>query len=264
MTEICVAGATGRMGSALIKEAYDRGYKIVGAVAASNDRAIGKTLKEVGLCDSNTTIVSPEEIRDAVKKAKAHLSFTTPEAELQNLPRIIDLSVPLIIGTTGFTKEQEEKIRSIVSGKVPTIIAPNFALGINLLFKNITEFKLLPADYDFSIVEGHHVGKIDAPSGTAKKIGEIISRMRGYTKTLYSRAGSSSRSKEEIEILSFRGGGLPGIHEIIINGPHETIRIEHLAFSRKVFAQGALFATEWLIRRKEPKIFTMEDVLRNN
>ncbi|MEX2738286.1 MAG: 4-hydroxy-tetrahydrodipicolinate reductase [Candidatus Wukongarchaeota archaeon] len=263
MTKICVAGATGRMGSILIQEAYNIGYEVVGAVTASNDPALGKTLKNLGIYDSNVEVVSPNKIEDAVKKADVYFSFTTPEAELQNIPQITHLGVPIIIGTTGFTKEQEKKIHSTVSGKVPTIIASNFALGINLLLKIINVCELLPVDYNFTIIEGHHIGKKDAPSGTAKKLGEKISKIRGYNKTIHGREGVSPRSETELEILSFRGGGLPGVHEIIINGPHEMIKIEHLAFSRRVFAQGALFAAEWLIKRKKPEIFTMEDVFGN-
>ncbi|MCD6089582.1 4-hydroxy-tetrahydrodipicolinate reductase, partial [Candidatus Bathyarchaeota archaeon] len=100
-----------------------------------------------------------------------------------------------------------------------------------------------------------------APSGTAKKLGELVSEARGYSSIIHGREGISVRKPGELEVLSVRAGGIPGIHEVIVAGPHEMIRIEHTAFSRSVFAQGALYAAEWVSKQTEPGIYSMDDVL---
>ncbi|MCX8171027.1 MAG: 4-hydroxy-tetrahydrodipicolinate reductase [Candidatus Bathyarchaeota archaeon] len=258
---ICVAGATGRMGSTLIREAVARGFKIVGAIAARDDPNIDKTLREAGVCDLNVKIVDPSRIPEAVKEADVYVSFTTPEAEVANLPLVADLGKRIVMGTTGFTSEQMRKIVEAVSSKVPAVFSPNYAIGVNILFKLLRMMKAFPEGYDFSIVEIHHSGKKDAPSGTAKKMGEIISEIRGYSSISYGREGISPRKPGELEVLAVRAGGVPGIHEVIIAGSHEIIRIEHTAFSRSVFAQGALYAVNWIYKQEKPGIYTMDDVL---
>ena len=249
------------MGSTLIREAIARNFKIVGAVAGKEDPNIGKTLREAEICDLNVKIVDPSRIPEAVEDADVYVSFTTPEAEVANLPIVADLGKKIVMGTTGFTNEQMKKIRDAVSGKVPAVFSPNYSIGVNILFRLLRMMKIFPKDYDFSILEIHHTGKRDAPSGTAKRIGKIISETRDYTSTVYGREGLSVRKPNELEILSVRAGGVPGVHEIIIAGPHEMIRIEHTAFSRKVFAQGALYAVEWVYKQEKPGIYSMDDVL---
>ncbi len=262
MLKICVAGATGRMGSTLIEEAVDRGFQVVGAVVASGEASIGRTLEEAGICRSNVKIVGPDLLGRAVEAADVYMTFTTPSAEVENLPVVAKLGKRIVMGTTGHTEEQMAKIRGAVSGRVPAVFSPNFALGVNVLFKLARVCGTLPPDYDFSITEIHHTGKKDAPSGTASKLGEVVSSSRGYSKSVHGRQGMSPRKPGELEILSIRAGGVPGVHDLVIAGPNEMIRIEHTAFSRRVFAQGALYAAERLCRQREPRIYSMEDVLR--
>ncbi|MGP3702231.1 MAG: 4-hydroxy-tetrahydrodipicolinate reductase [Candidatus Bathyarchaeota archaeon] len=263
--KICVVGATGRMGSTLIKEALIRGgFKIVGAVAAPGEETIGKSLFELGIANLDLKVVGADRLKDALKDAEVYISFTTPQAEVSNIPVVAEHGVKIVVGTTGLNDEQRKIVEEAVKGKVPAIFSPNFSLGVNILFKVISQLcKILPAEYDVSVVEAHHKGKVDAPSGTAEKILSIVSSIRGYKEKVYGRTGFSKRKPEEIEVFSVRGGGIPGIHELIVAGPYEMIKIEHLAFSRSVFAQGALYAAEWLYRQSEPKIYTMEDVLEN-
>jgi len=261
MTKICVAGATGRMGSTLIKEAAARGFAIVGAVEAKGNPNIGKTLREAGICDSDVKIVDPSNMEKDVKEADVYMSFTTPDAEVANLPVVANLGKRIVMGTTGLTDEQLGKIREVVSRKVPAVISPNYAIGVNVMFNLTKALARLPADYDFSITEVHHTGKKDAPSGTAKKLGTLISEARKYSTTVYGREGINPRKTGELEILSVRAGGVAGIHDLLVAGPYEMIRIEHTAFSRSVFAQGALFAAEWVCKQTKPGIYSMDDVL---
>jgi len=261
MIKICVAGAAGRMGSTLLQEAVKREFEIVGGVEAVGNINVGKTLREAGICSSDAKIYSAENLEEAVSQADVYLSFTTPEAEVSNIPVVADLRKRIVMGTTGLTDEQMQMVKNAIVDKVPAVISPNYAIGVNILFKMIKTLKLLPSDYDFSIIEVHHTGKKDAPSGTAKKIGELISEARGYSSIIYGRKGVSVRQPNELEILSVRAGGVPGIHDIIIAGTHEMIRIEHTAFSRSVFAQGALYAAEWVSKQTRPGVYSMDDVL---
>ena len=261
MVRICVAGATGRMGSTLIREAISRGFEVVGAVAAPDDPNVGRSLREAGVCASEVVIMDPSKLEEAVRDAEVYLTFTTPAAEVENVPAVANLGRRIVMGTTGFTEEQMKIVRDAVSSRVPAVFSPNFALGVNILLKMIDVLRAFPEDYHFSIVEAHHAGKKDAPSGTARRIGELISKVRGYSKIVYGREGLNPRRPGELEILSVRAGGVPGIHNIIIAGPHEMIKIEHTAFSRRVFAQGALYAAEWVLRQDKPGVYTMENVL---
>jgi len=260
--KICVVGADGRMGSAIIKEAaLLNEFEVVGAVTAIESENAGKTLREIGLTPKEVKILTPKNLNTALKNADVYISFTTPKAELENLPKVAKLNKRIVMGTTGFTEEQEKLLKESIEGVVPAVFSPNFSIGLNVMLKSINFYRALPQDYDFTIFEMHHSGKMDAPSGTAKKIAEAINALKGYSKMVYGREGLSKRAKEELEVLSARGGGVPGIHEVFIAGQHELIRIEHTVFSRSVFARGALYAAKWLMNQKEPKIYDMNDVL---
>ena len=261
MLKLCVAGAAGKMGNAIIREAAAKGFQVVGALEAANNPFVGKSLQELGLGDFDTQIVGPEGITEAAREADVYITFTAPAAEVQNVPAIANLGKRIVLGTTGFTEEQNRDVQRAVQNKVPVVFSPNYSVGINILFKIAQALKAFPPEYTFSINEIHHTGKKDAPSGTAKKLGEIIAGIRGYSKTVYGREGISPRKPEELEITALRAGGVPGIHDLIVAGPYEMLRIEHTAFSRNVFAQGAVYAAEWISKQTEPRIFSMEDVL---
>jgi len=261
MLKLCVAGAAGRMGNAVINEAVAKGYRITGAVEAPGNPCVGKTLRELGICDSDTRIIGSDRISEACRSADVYVTFTTPAAEVKNVPDVAALGKRIVLGTTGFTEEQDRQIHEAVQGKVPAVFAPNFSLGVNILFKLAQALKAFPQEYTFSISEIHHTGKKDAPSGTAKKLGQIITDIRGYSRIVYGREGMSPRKPEELEIAALRAGGVPGIHDIIVAGPHEMLRIEHVAFSRSALAQGAVYTAEWISRQAQPRIFSMEDVL---
>jgi 4-hydroxy-tetrahydrodipicolinate reductase len=261
MLKLCVAGAAGRMGNAVIREATAKGHQIVGAIEAANNPSIGKSLRELGICNCETRIASSEGLSEAARDADVYVTFTAPAADVVNVPLAASLGKRIILGTTGFTEEQTRKLCQAVEGKVPAVFSPNYSVGINILFKLAQALKAFPQEYTFSISEIHHTGKKDAPSGTAKKLGEIVAETRGYTRTVYGREGTSPRQPEELEITALRAGGVPGIHDLIVAGPYEMLRIEHTAFSRSVFAQGAVYAAEWISRQAKPRIFSMEDVL---
>jgi 4-hydroxy-tetrahydrodipicolinate reductase len=261
MLKLCIAGATGKMGRAIIQEASTKGFKIVGAVEAPENPTVGKSLAQLGISNSDICVVGPEKICDAVAEADVYVTFTSPNAEVLNLPLVAKLGKRIVLGTTGFTEEQNQQIRKAVKGKVPAVFSPNYSVGINVLFKIAEVLKTFPPEYSFSISEIHHTAKKDAPSGTALKLGEIVSGIRGYTTTVHGRQGTSLRKSEELEIASLRMGGVPGIHDLIVAGPSEMLKIEHIAFSRDVLAQGAIYAAEWLSKQNDPGIYSMATVL---
>jgi 4-hydroxy-tetrahydrodipicolinate reductase len=200
-------------------------------------------------------------LKEALEVADTYISFTVPTAEVINIPTVANLGKRIILGTTGFTPEQNRQVVAAMTGKVPAVFSPNYSVGVNIMFKLAESLKAFPSGYDFSINEIHHNGKKDAPSGTAKKLGEIVANTRGYRKVVSGREGISPRQAEELEITALRAGGVPGIHDLIVAGQYEMLRIEHTAFSRNVFAQGAVYAAEWLNKQNEPKVFSMADVL---
>ena len=261
MIRTVIVGAAGRMGHAIIDEATSKGHQITGAIDASGNPCIGKTLRELGIANSDTKILGSDRINEAMRDADVYVSFTVPDAEVINVPKVADLGKRIILGTTGFTPEQNRQVVETMSGKVPAVFSPNYSVGVNIMFKLAEALKAFPPGYDFSINEIHHTGKKDSPSGTAKKLGEIVANARGYTKVVSGREGISPRQPGELEITALRAGGVPGVHDLIVAGPYDMLRIEHTAFSRDVFAQGAVYAAEWLSKQNEPKVFSMADVL---
>lgn len=262
MIKVCVAGATGRMGRTVVSEAVNRNFEVVGAVASPKNPGLNRTLRELGICNLDIPLHGPFEIEKALERADVYISFTSPEAELSNMPLVAGLGKRIVMGTTGFTEEQLNKLKSLVSTKVPAVFASNFSVGINFLLKMLRALPTLPEEYEISIVEAHHSKKKDAPSGTALSIANLIFNLKGgYSKLTHGREGFSLRSSSELEILSVRAGGIPGIHEVIIAGPHDMISVRHTTFSRSAFALGALYAAEWVMGKEHPGVYSMDDVL---
>jgi len=135
MLKLCVAGATGRMGKAIITEAASKAHQIVGAIEAPNNPSIGKTLRELGIINSDTLITGSDRLVEAVQNADTYISFTSPAAELVNIPIVANLRKRVILGTTGFTAGQNREVVNAMSGKIPAVFSPNYSLGVNILFK---------------------------------------------------------------------------------------------------------------------------------
>jgi 4-hydroxy-tetrahydrodipicolinate reductase len=259
---ICIVGATGRMGTLIAREASSERFEITGAVAAPDDSGIGKTLRELGTRDSDAKVSPPSSLAGLLRGSDVCISFTSASAEMSNLRTIVEGKIPYVSGTTGLTPQQKKEVEAALTGQVPAVITSNFSVGANLLMAMCSALKALPPGFDVSIVEAHHSGKADAPSGTAISIAQEVSKARGYTKTVSGRSGASKRAPEELEVRSLRGGGTPGIHTVYAFGPHEMTTLEHLAFSRSGFALGALHAAEWVSKKgRQPRVYGMAEVL---
>ncbi|MGE5197574.1 MAG: 4-hydroxy-tetrahydrodipicolinate reductase, partial [Deltaproteobacteria bacterium] len=173
------------------------------------------------------------------------VDFTTPEASQANLDYVARYKKALVLGTTGFSNEQLNKIEE-VSKVVPIVFSPNMSVGVNVLFSVLPEIAArLGPDYGIEIVEAHHRAKKDAPSGTAKKMGQIL----------------ADTTRREIPTHAVRLGDIVGDHTVIFCGNSERIEIKHQAHSRDLFAVGALKAAKW-IAGKTPGLYSMQDVLK--
>lgn len=259
---VCVAGADGRMGSSIILEiAKKDNMNVVGALTAQDSPNLGKKLKDINLKPNEISIIGPNDLEKAVKPADIYITFTTPQADIDNIPKVVQLKKKIIIGTTGFTKEEIEFLRKVMKNKIPVIMSSNFSIGINILYRFLKLIQFFPKEYDLSVLEAHHKRKIDAPSGTAVDIASKIREIKKYEEIVYGRKGRSQRRENELELFSIRAGGIPGFHEVLIAGENELIRLSHMAFSRKVFADGVLLAIEWLSKQHIPGIYGMNEVL---
>lgn len=261
MIKIAVCGALGRMGSLILRLAHSSGdFQIVGAKERRDHFALGKKLRDLGICDSDVTVIS--DLNEVIDSCDVVIDFTEPKASLEHFQIAKDHNKPIVIGTTGFTDDEISLIRS--SKDVRALISPNMSFGMNLMYRLVRLASILVEEgFDVEITEVHHRMKKDSPSGTAKKLMEII--LERYPSVRwepkYGRFGiHGERKKEEIGIMSIRGGDVVGEHTVTFFGVGERIEITHRATSRETFAKGALYAAKWIIG-KEPGIYSMEDVL---
>lgn len=261
---VAVAGIAGRMGRQLAAAAIDRGLVLAGgseiAAAGVFDEDIGVLAgrRPVGLWPS----ADPAE---AAASAEAWIDFTRPEATLAALAALKSTSVrAVIIGTTGFTPEQESLIEKAAS-RFAIVKAGNFSVGINLLEALVrTAAASLGPNWDIEILESHHRLKVDAPSGTAVMLGKAAAAGRkGTLEALQAPpylGADAPRKEGEIGMAVRRAGGIYGEHEVMFASPRETIRLSHMALDRTVFAEGAVDAVQWAAGQK-PGLYSMNDVL---
>jgi len=264
MVRIAVAGAAGRMGSritALSKE-YD-GLQLSGAFERKGHKDAGKDIGIItGIGDTGVKLAdSPEAVIDNVDLI---ISFTTVEASLEHLRLASSKGKAMVIGTTGFTKDNLKEV-SALTKKVPCVMASNMSMGVNLLLKVLQDIaRVLGDGYDVEIVEAHHRMKKDAPSGTALKMAQVIADALNRNLddvAVYARKGIiGERKPKEIGIQTIRAGDIVGEHTVMFGGLGERIEIIHKVSSRDTFARGALRAALW-VYGKPAGLYDMQDVL---
>ena len=264
MVKIGVLGATGRMGRELIMGCQDRDDMTVGAAIDHPDSPfLGQDSGLIAMGSANGVPVSAD-LEAVAEHCEVLIDFTRPEVTLSVLPKCVRLSIPLVIGTTGFTDAEKSELTSSAM-TLPIVFAPNMSPGVNLMFKLVQlAAKALHEESDIEILEAHHRGKVDAPSGTALKLGELVAEASGVSlddAAVYAREGQSGpRMSKEIGFATIRGGDIVGEHTVLFAGAGERLEITHKASHRKNFAQGALRAAVWLTK-KQPGLYTMEQVL---
>ena len=261
MIKIAVTGACGRMGGLIIENILkSENQELVSAIDITN---IGKDIGEIkGFGKLDVLIDDANDIASALEKSKPDvlIDFTIAPASVKNVVESAKCKVNLVVGTTGFTKEQHAIMESAIKENgVSAVISPNYSIGVNVFWGLLAEAAKSLDDYDIEIIEAHHNQKKDAPSGTAVKAAQVISETLGGKEYVYGRHGLAPRGKE-IGIHAVRGGDIVGDHTVLFAGDGERIEIKHQAHSRQAFAKGAVKAAGWVVGVK-PGIYEMRDVL---
>lgn len=261
--KIAIAGATGRMGQMLIE-----------AVCAADDCTLTGALDRVGhaalgqdagaFAGQVTGVHITDDLAKGLQHSDVVIDFTRPEGTLAHLRVCRDKGVAAVIGTTGFTEVQKAEI-AVFAQSIPIVLAPNMSVGVNVTLKLLEmAAKALSTGYDIEIVEAHHRFKVDAPSGTALKMGEVIAGALGRDLkdcAVYAREGvTGERDPSSIGFATIRGGDIVGDHTVLFAGIGERIEISHKSSSRVTYAQGSLRAVRFLAGRKAG-LFDMYDVL---
>jgi len=260
---IAIAGASGRMGQMLIEavRAADD-CRLGGALDIASSPALGQDAGAFSGQPAGVKITS--DLRQGLQGCDVLIDFTRPEGTLEHLRVCRELGVSAVIGTTGFTDAQKAEIAE-ASKHIAIMMAPNMSVGVNVTLKLLEmAAKALSTGYDIEIVEAHHRHKVDAPSGTALKMGEVIADALGRDLkecAVYERYGvTGERDPSSIGFATIRGGDIVGDHTVLFAGIGERIEISHKSSSRVTYAQGSLRAARFLAGRKAG-LFDMFDVL---
>jgi 4-hydroxy-tetrahydrodipicolinate reductase len=260
---VAVAGASGRMGRMLIEAVRNTpDCRLAGALDVAASPAIGSDAGAFLGFASGVAIAA--DLRAGLQDAQVLIDFTRPEGTMAHLAVCRELGVQAVIGTTGFSDAQKAEIAEIAKD-IAIVMAPNMSVGVNVTFKLLEmAAKALSTGYDIEIVEAHHRHKIDAPSGTALKMGEVIADALGRDLkecAVYGREGvTGERDPSTIGFATVRGGDIVGDHTVLFAGTGERIEIAHKSSSRANYAQGSLRAVRFLADQRAG-LFDMFDVL---
>lgn len=264
MIKLAVAGARGRMGTRIACLAHEHGeLELSGLFEAPGHPDAGRDAGELlGL--GTLGLLLADDVNDVLDASDVIVDFTHPGPTLNTMKAAAGAGTSMVIGTTGFGEEELKELHGLAQ-KVPTVIASNMSLGVNLLLKVLADVAaVLGDDYDVEIIEAHHRYKKDAPSGTAlamaRSIASALGRDLGKV-GVYARHGMIGERKPlEIGMQTIRAGDIVGEHTVIFGGLGERVEIAHKVTNRDTFARGALRAALWL-RGKDPGVYDMQDVL---
>jgi 4-hydroxy-tetrahydrodipicolinate reductase len=262
---VAIAGSGGRMGQVLIDAILAApDLSLVGALEIAGSVLVGRDAGERS--GRATGVKVTADIVAGIRDAEVLVDFTRPEGTLANLSACAAARVGAVVGTTGLSADDIQSMRGFASA-IPIVFAPNMSVGVNVLIKLVeVAAQRLGDDYDVEIIEMHHRHKVDAPSGTALRLGEAAAASLGRelkSVGVYAREGvTGERPARAIGFASLRGGDVVGDHTVIFAGEGERIELTHKAGSRLNFAQGALRATRFVaFKRNEPRLYDMQDVL---
>lgn len=264
MTRIGVVGAAGRMGRNLMQAALDAPQaELTAAVDRPNSSLIGSDVGEL-MGRGALGVELSDNLASVQDDFDVLIDFTLPDATANNLRVCSQAGRPVVIGTTGHSDEQKATIRETASS-LPIVWAPNYSAGVTLMFRLVQMAgEALGEDYDPEIIEAHHRHKVDAPSGTAVRLGEVLAEATGRDlgrDAIYGRQGyTGERDARTIGFETIRAGDIVGEHTVMLAGSGERVEIGHKASSRMTFANGAVRAALWVTSR-QPGLYDMEDVL---
>jgi len=261
--KVAIAGSTGRMGRVLIDTVLHAPHaRLAAALEQRGNASIGRDAGE--LVGEACGVAISDDPRHALAGCEVLIDFTRPAGTLEHLAVCRELGVKLVIGTTGFDDAQK---RSIAEGArdIAIAMAPNFSVGVNVAFKLLeVAARALKEGYDVEIVEAHHRHKVDAPSGTALRMGEIVADALGrdlQACAVYGREGlTGERKADTIGFATVRGGDVVGDHTVMFLGTGERVEVTHRSASRATYAQGALRSAHFLMGRANG-LYDMQDVL---
>ncbi|MCX7276853.1 MAG: 4-hydroxy-tetrahydrodipicolinate reductase [Burkholderiales bacterium] len=260
---IAVAGASGRMGRMLVEAIHNADDCVLaGALGLASDPNVGADA--AAFLGHSTGVAITADVQAGLQNARTLIDFTRPEGTMHHLRLCRSLGVNAVVGTTGFSDEQKAEIAEIAQD-IAIMLAPNMSVGVNVTLKLLEmAAKALSTGYDIEIVEAHHRHKVDAPSGTALKMGEVIADALGRDLkdcAVYERYGvTGERDPSSIGFATIRGGDIVGDHTVLFAGTGERIEISHKSSSRATYAQGSLRAVRFLADKRQG-LFDMFDVL---
>jgi 4-hydroxy-tetrahydrodipicolinate reductase len=260
---VAIAGASGRMGRMLIEIlTLSKDLVLSGAIDVASSPAIGNDA--TGFLGRASGVIVNADLHRGLSGAQVLIDFTRPEGTMSHLECCVQKGIKMVIGTTGFTPAQTQAIKN-ASQKIAIVMSPNMSVGVNVMLKLLeVAAHSLPSEYDIEIIEAHHRHKVDAPSGTALKMGQVIAAAKEaeFDKvSVFTREGHTGpRKPATIGFATVRGGDIVGDHTALFAGEGERIEITHRSSSRANYAQGSLQAAKFL-RSKENGLFDMFDVL---
>ena len=263
MMKIAIAGATGRMGKMLIEAVLNSSdTELVGALEHDSCSLLGEDAG--AFLGKKTGVAITSDLAKALSGAEFLIDFTRPEGTMAHLAVAQKTGSKMIIGTTGLSAEQIDRLKR-ASTNLAIVFAPNMSVGVNATFKLLEiAAKMLNEGYDIEIIEAHHRHKVDAPSGTALRMGEVIADALGEKLddvAVYAREGHTGERKAgSIGFATIRGGDIVGDHTVLFAGEGERIEISHKSSSRQSYAQGSLRAARFL-QGQNSGLYDMQDVL---
>lgn len=264
MRRIAVMGAAGRMGKTLIEAVQQApGAGLTAAIDRPDSTLVGADAGELaGLGRIGVTLSG--DLSKVLDDFDVLIDFTHPSVTLKNVAICRKAGKAMVIGTTGFTVEEKQRLAE-AARDIPIVFAANFSVGVNLCLKLLdTAARVLGDDVDIEIIEAHHRHKVDAPSGTALRMGEVVANALGrdlQKVAVYGREGQTgARARETIGFATVRAGDVVGDHTVLFAAEGERVEITHKASSRMTFAKGAVRAALWL-QGREAALYDMQDVL---
>ena len=264
MRRIAVMGAAGRMGRTLIEAVQQApGAGLTAAIDRPDSTLVGADAGELAGLGRVGVVVS-DHLEKVIDEFDVLIDFTHPSVTLKNLEVCLKAGKAMVIGTTGFTVEEMQRLAE-VAREIPIVFAANFSVGVNLCLKLLdTAARVLGDEVDIEVIEAHHRHKVDAPSGTALRMGEVVANALGrdlQKVAVYGREGQTgARARETIGFATVRAGDIVGDHTVLFAAEGERVEITHKASSRMTFAKGAVRAALWLEGRTAA-LYDMQDVL---
>lgn len=265
MTRIAIMGAAGRMGRVLIEatEAAS-GAQLGAAIVLPTDSLIGTDAGEMAGLGKKLSVSLVGDLEPVIDDFDVVIDFTAPDATMQNIKVCQTAGKAIVIGTTGLTDEQKNEMQSLAKS-TRIVFAPNYSVGVNLCLNLLRmAASVMGEESDIEVIEMHHRHKVDAPSGTALRMGEVVAQTLGWDLNevaVYGREGQTgAREHKQIGFETIRGGDVVGDHTVMFATQGERVEVTHKAQSRMTFAKGAVKAALWVVKQPHG-LYDMQDVL---